>query len=886
MAFSPAMFASASEPLPSPNVNPPAVWDRQVFYPPGQIAAKTGDYIQLTAMVKDNDTGIDPWWGNPAPVYLDMRRWLTTSVSCTVTTNCLRMYDDGMHLDGVANDSRYGSPPIRTTSPEVCAWEPIPLIASEAGAGPTIVTSITVAIDNLNPKFKKETWAIYPPGQTAYKEGDDAKFGVIASDRCVRAIDVVFDTDDSGSMVWNDPSDLRVDAICRFANTFMEPPDRGTGVFFYASGNSPDVFPRGALDNHLHDTYPRICSDAQTAQSSGGTDGWPAFRKSLDELMVYGDPNKIRMIIMLTDGEWNSGANNSANTILGPTGCQQQTIPVYTILLDPLPVNIALENQMKWIARQCGGQYFYAQNASVLDPIFQLIGKSIKRLPVPYGIDWMWLDGQPIGASRTIDMKDDGTHDDGEDQDEIYGTGPTRVTATTSGVFNVWAFARDIAHNVTSKNITFRMDNCAPDVTAVTVTPTRVKDGQTVKVGATVSDTPCNTVGGLEDVWTDARSIGGGDHIAMTCTGNTCTSPDIRVQTKGYIGDKRVNVMARDMAFNTASDEGLLDVDNAEPKVSPVGLVDSMVIKGEVTFQASAKDAVKVEIDITGPTPFKQFLEYSQESKLWRVTVDTLAFKDGDYTVAFTATDLYGDTDTSTGVKVRIDNSPPTIRFAKNVFDGAYVDGTQIIFDLGNPRSLLMPDDGFYTGSAMIQWRVNGGSWEFAQAPSPCPYPLCPVTTTWTTHLAGPGLTTDGPHLLEAKITDIAGREAWTAVTLIVDNHAPKVSVFSAPPLQFPTNGMARFGMDASDTGGLASVVYEYWNSANKWGPVNLLKGDDGYYWFDVDTRDIVANEFLWEGEFSYRVTATDLANGTPLHDPAAVTVKHVTVITSTPAPA
>ena len=92
--------------------------------------------------------------------------------------------------------------------------------------------------------------------------------------------------------------------------------------------------------------------------------------------------------------------------------------------------------------------------------------------------------------------------------------------------------------------------------------------------------------------------------------------------------------------------------------------------------------------------------------------------------------------------------------------------------------------------------------------------------------------------------------------------------------------------MDASDTGGLASVVYEYWNSANKWGPVNLLKGDDGYYWFDVDTRDIVANEFLWEGEFSYRVTATDLANGTPLHDPAAVTVKHVTVITSTPAPA
>jgi hypothetical protein len=880
----PIGIASAYSPPASLNAGPPAVWDRQVAYPLGQIAAKTGDYIQLSAIVKDNDTGMDPWWSATPPVYLDMTRWKTPSEACTVTAYCLRMYDDGKHLDGNANDSRFGSPPIRVTSPELCGWEGVPLYAREAGAGPQIVTSITVAIDNLVPKFKKEAWPVYPPGQTAYKEGDDARFGVIASDRCVRSIDIVFDTDDSGSMGWNDPNDLRIDAICRFANTFMEPPDRGTGVFFPVDGlYQPKIWPRIGPDRHLHDVYPQICADAQGAVSNGGTPGWESLRMSLDEEINYGDPNKLRMIILLTDGEFNGPAgNNSGTTIQGPNGCIAQKIVVYTIGLGS-GVNPGV---LQWIANQCGGQYYFANNANVLDPIFQAIGKQIKRLPVPYGIDWMWLDGQPLGASRTIEMRDDGTHDDGEEQDEIWGTGPVPVASRSSGVFNAYAFARDIAHNTSSKNITFKMDNCLPDVTAVTVNPARVKDGQTVKISASVSDPLCNTVGGLEEVWADASSIGGGDHIAMACTGGACTSPDIRVFTKGYVGDKKVSVLAKDVAFNVASDEGLLNVDNAEPKVSPVGLVAEMVISGVVTFQASARDAMKVEIEVTGASQHKQFLQYSQATKLWSVVIDTSAFADGDHTIAYTATDLYGDTATSTGIKVRVDNAPPTIGFAKNVFDGAYVDGMQVVYQIGNTRSLLVPNDGFYTGSAGVQWRVDGGSWKWAQAPTPCKNVLCPVLDQWITHLAGPGLASDGPHLLEAKITDIAGREAQTSVILNVDNHAPEVKVFSAPPLKFPDNGIASFGIDATDVGGLKSVSFEFWNAKANWGPHELLKGDDGYYWFTVDTKDIVANELKWEGEFSYRITATDLANGSALHDPAAASVKHVTVVTSTPAPA
>ncbi len=104
--------------------------------------------------------------------------------------------------------------------------------------------------------------------------------------------DVIFCIDSSGSMMSNDPSDLRKDAAKSYVND-MKIPDRGAVVDFDSVAN---------LLNSLSTDYVQIKRDIDTIDSSGGTAIGAALKVANDELIKNGNPNHIQVIILLTDG--------------------------------------------------------------------------------------------------------------------------------------------------------------------------------------------------------------------------------------------------------------------------------------------------------------------------------------------------------------------------------------------------------------------------------------------------------------------------------------------------------------------------------------------------------------------------------------------------------
>ncbi|ODS37760.1 MAG: hypothetical protein A7315_03695 [Candidatus Altiarchaeales archaeon WOR_SM1_79] len=106
--------------------------------------------------------------------------------------------------------------------------------------------------------------------------------------------DVVFCIDSSGSMMQNDPSDLRKDAAKSYVDDMMIP-DRGAVVDF-------DNLATLVGNDHLGTDYVQIKKNIDTIDSMGGTAIGAALQVANDELINYGDPKHLLIIILLTDG--------------------------------------------------------------------------------------------------------------------------------------------------------------------------------------------------------------------------------------------------------------------------------------------------------------------------------------------------------------------------------------------------------------------------------------------------------------------------------------------------------------------------------------------------------------------------------------------------------
>lgn len=817
------------------DTTPPQVWGRTVIYPTGEMYAKDNDLIQIRASIKDNESGIKAGY----PVY-DLSPWRGLSNQ--------PLFDDGKHLDGYANDGYYASEMITVQSGQRCSYDWIPITVVN-GDNLGLNTSITVPIDNAVPKVKNVSLE-YPPGQKAVKTGDHFRVTGNATDFCKPSLDVVFDTDDSGSMTTSDPTNLRLQAVCSFAKKFMSYPDRGTGVFFYGYSyypTSPELFPRDnkVIERHLHDNYNLICNDANTGQSSGNTDGWMSLELSMKEELTYGDPAKNRTIILLTDGQFNdpSPSYNSSNIVIqGANGCIAQKVVIYTVGLGT-SVDAAL---LRWIARQCGGMYFFAQNASVIDPIYQIIGGMLKRLPVPYGVDHVWAQTQSLGSKPYEEMYDDGQHGDGGQNDSYY-TGDVLIQTKQTGEFVIPISAWDHAYNsFTNSSLKVKVDNLPPVISSVSVkyaSGSKAKDSDAITISASVTDT--GVVSGLRDVYLDATSFGGGKWVKMPGSGGTNTSPAIKVYTNGRTGPFPFTVSAYDIAGNLATKDGIVDVDNQDPKVKIYSLVPKQVLTGEYLFAASAFEAVRVSMEITGPSNLAHDMGFDQKSKLWKVLVDTTTLPDGVYNFKVTAYDSYGDTDTAGPIEFKIDNAPPKIAFIPDIKDGEYIEKAQMI------ATWVTASDGPFTPT--VECSIDSMTWDSTQ--DACGRDLSSSGIWKTDDPIYGGM--DGLHTIAFRAIDLAGHVTSVSIDVQVDNHAPILTVIQKPDNLKAVNGVLDFLIDANDAMGIFEVNISHSKGTtikNDTKTTKLEKGDDGFYHYSIDTRTLGR-----DGKYKYTIQTIDV---------------------------
>ena len=168
-------------------------------------------------------------------------------------------------------------------------------------------------------------------------------------------MDIVLAIDSSGSMSWNDTSDIRKDAAKEFVKSLRDI-DRAAIVDFDSSAQTYQT-----LTSNLNSLYSAI----DLIDSTGGTSLSNGMSEAISNFGIsYTDTKKI--IIMLTDGRGNYNSSYTQTAI-------QNNITIYTI---GLGYDID-ENLLNTIATSTGGKYYHADVADDINTSFSNIGKDI-----------------------------------------------------------------------------------------------------------------------------------------------------------------------------------------------------------------------------------------------------------------------------------------------------------------------------------------------------------------------------------------------------------------------------------------------------------------------------------------------------------------------------
>jgi len=177
--------------------------------------------------------------------------------------------------------------------------------------------------------------------------------------------DTVLVMDRSGSMAGSDPNFLRVVATQKYVERMIRP-DRACVVSFADTA--------GLVNGHgLSSDYPAIRADLATVGYSSGTNLEAALSCATAELELRGDPSKMQLEILLTDGIPDPPEAN-----VTPATVQRivdRGITVYTIGLG----NDLDEPLLRWLADITGGKYFHATTASELESIYMSISNGFKN---------------------------------------------------------------------------------------------------------------------------------------------------------------------------------------------------------------------------------------------------------------------------------------------------------------------------------------------------------------------------------------------------------------------------------------------------------------------------------------------------------------------------
>jgi Ca-activated chloride channel family protein len=186
-------------------------------------------------------------------------------------------------------------------------------------------------------------------------------------------IDIVFAIDSSGSMGWNDPSNLRLDA----AEDFVDKLDSTRDQVGVVSWDDDIDFTWGLSYDHTE-----AKNQINNVDSSGGT----TLDQGLAASIAMLDANtrtetSVEVILFLSDGEGGYTWSGTAGSYSDDAASKGYVI--YTIGLTPTSGEAALQD----IADATGGEYYSAPTAENLDDIFDEILTTIITYTAPYNVD-------------------------------------------------------------------------------------------------------------------------------------------------------------------------------------------------------------------------------------------------------------------------------------------------------------------------------------------------------------------------------------------------------------------------------------------------------------------------------------------------------------------
>jgi hypothetical protein len=299
----------------------------------------------------------------------------------------------------------------------------------------------------------------------------------------------------------------------------------------------------------------------------------------------------------------------------------------------------------------------------------------------------------------------------------------------------------------------------------------------TTTISASVEIVGVLTVVGVQFM-VDGVSVGAEDTTApYSIPWNTRTTSN---------GPHTVVAVARDLlGARWWSDPVSITVFNdlTPPAVTVTAPAAGAVVSGTTTVRAVASD----NVGVTGVQFRLDGANVGAEDTTapYEIPWNTAAASSGAHTWTAVARDAAGNTTTSGGVSVTVDNAPPSVGITAPSA-GAIVSGTVTVKANASDNIAVVS----------VQFRLDGA--DFGAADTAAPYEI-----PWNTAAAS-----SGPHTLTAVARDVAGLTTTSAtVSVITDNASPSVSI-TAPAAGATVSGVVTVSAGASDDVGVAGIQF------------------------------------------------------------------------------
>jgi hypothetical protein len=347
---------------------------------------------------------------------------------------------------------------------------------------------------------------------------------------------------------------------------------------------------------------------------------------------------------------------------------------------------------------------------------------------------------------------------------------PNGLKTLTAQAYDTWNNVRTSA----AVNVTF-----SNDLTPPTVTLTAPRQGATVKGNVVFTATASDPAGVSKVVFfVDSTQVGTATTAPYSFGYNTRSLPN---------GAKSLTAKAYDTLNNVGTSAAVnvtFDNDFTPPTVTLTAPAAWATVKGTVTLSATATDNVAVtRVEFYDGATLLGSDTASPYSFSWASRTTT----NGTHTLTVKAYDAMGQSATSSGVPVTVDNdlTPPTVSISAPT-EGATVTGTFTV-NATATDNLAVTRVEFYDGSTLL------GS----DSSSPYAY-------SWNTRAGS-----NGDRTLTAKAYDAAGNVGTSEVRVNADNDfTPPTVTLTAPGEGETLSGTVVFTATASDNRAVTKVAF------------------------------------------------------------------------------